>query len=518
MRALRRGCKCLELDVWEGDMGSDGIPIPVVYHGHTVTSKILFVDILRGVASYMADHPYTYPIILSLENHCSHPYQTVMALLLQEVLGTWMYVPSDQDTQIELPSPERLRGKVVIKGKRPPDAEEMVNVDASAAAVAAAADEDDPYEANPATPATPSSKSDVAGAASTTKPSKIVNELARLTLFHGTKYKEFEKSLDEPRSHMHSIGETKIGKILGSSASNTPMWRLYNVHHMTRTYPAGARVDSSNYNPLLAWSVGCQLVALNFQTSDTPLLVNDGLFRQYTSRGYVLKPPIVLGKSEGGGGSADQIPTTPAIRAAADMLDDVMDKFEDLACGDASTRVLLSKMETDAALRAKLEAKERALKETSRPVGLRIRVLSGSCLPKPFGAKFGETIDPYVEVSVHDVTRGKDAKATYSCTSNMTKAVNDNGFCPVWNETTFHEYPIYSPDVAQVQFTLYESDIGRDDKVACAAIPFSCLRAGYRSIQLYDMNNTRTGPFGMACLLVEIKTGRVSTPEEGVPA
>lgn len=31
--ALYRGCRCLELDVWDGDLGDDGLPRPVVWHG-----------------------------------------------------------------------------------------------------------------------------------------------------------------------------------------------------------------------------------------------------------------------------------------------------------------------------------------------------------------------------------------------------------------------------------------------------------------------------------------------------
>lgn len=40
----------------------------------------------------------------------------------------------------------------------------------------------------------------------------------------------------------------------------------YNKNQLSRIYPKGTRVDSSNYMPQLFWNVGCQMVALNFQT------------------------------------------------------------------------------------------------------------------------------------------------------------------------------------------------------------------------------------------------------------
>ena len=36
-----------------------------------------------------------------------------------------------------------------------------------------------------------------------------------------------------------------------------------------RTYPAGTRIDSSNYDPIPLWNHGVQMVALNVQTPGT---------------------------------------------------------------------------------------------------------------------------------------------------------------------------------------------------------------------------------------------------------
>ncbi|KAG2457656.1 PLCB2 phosphodiesterase, partial [Polypterus senegalus] len=58
---------------------------------------------------------------------------------------------------------------------------------------------------------------------------------------------------------------------------------------MSRIYPKGTRMDSSNYNPQIFWNAGCQMVALNYQTMDFPMQLNMALFEFNSRTGYLLK-------------------------------------------------------------------------------------------------------------------------------------------------------------------------------------------------------------------------------------
>ena len=65
---------------------------------------------------------------------------------------------------------------------------------------------------------------------------------------------------------------------------------------VVRVYPAGMRIDSSNFNPISVWSCGIQMAAMNYQTvTDTNLHLHNAFFEG--THGYILKPAVMWNSS-----------------------------------------------------------------------------------------------------------------------------------------------------------------------------------------------------------------------------
>ncbi|XP_078714480.1 1-phosphatidylinositol 4,5-bisphosphate phosphodiesterase beta-1 isoform X1 [Lampetra fluviatilis] len=361
-QALLAGCRCVELDCWKGRTADEE---PVITHGFTMTTEILFKDVIEAIKD-CAFKTSPFPVILSFENHVDSPKQQAkMAEYCRTIFGDALLMdPLEKyllESGIPLPSPQDLIGKILIKNKKkkhpPKGAQEGGSAKRRAGEAISNTQSDSSSVCDPCSPSTgsdlaqtpQSSDSLCAGleADETTQPTLLkkpsgesMTNKRSLSLMTGmgsaqvsgegdgeseeeydedddakkgstdeseaiateemsnlvnyvqpVKFTTFEAARKKNRSYeMSSFVETKGMEQL----TKCPVEFVeYNKCQLSRIYPKGTRVDSSNYMPQVFWNAGCQLVALNYQTMDLAMQLNIGMFEYNRRSGYILKPEFM---------------------------------------------------------------------------------------------------------------------------------------------------------------------------------------------------------------------------------
>ena len=347
VKDLLSGVRCVELDCWDG-----GDNEPCITHGHTLTGKILFREVIKAIKEYGFVNS-VYPVILSIENHCGLIQQRILAEIMIDILGDLIARPRDYPDGY-LPSPETLKNKVIIKGKRLADTVNDSDDDDDEDEDDDEDTEEDIKEKEKKVGMMGSMKNMINKAKTSSKKVSIDTELSKLTFLGTGKVKKFDAESNALAPDMMcSYSETKTAKYLRDSTT-TAGWINHNRKHMSRIYPKGTRIDSSNYDPIPSWAAGNQLVALNYQTLDQNTQLSYGKFRENGKSGYLLKPEYMI---------QDNGYKSPAIQ-------------------------------------------------------LQIHIISGLQLPKPGNVTEGEIIDPFVILKIHGIGSDNVEQKTKSVNDN----------------------------------------------------------------------------------------------------
>ncbi|XP_013359623.1 PREDICTED: 1-phosphatidylinositol 4,5-bisphosphate phosphodiesterase eta-2 isoform X1 [Chinchilla lanigera] len=513
---LQAGCRCVEVDCWDGPDGE-----PIVHHGYTLTSKILFKDVIETINKY-AFLKNEYPVILSIENHCCVVQQKKMAQYLTDILGDKLDLSavSSEDASM-LPSPQMLRGKVLVKGKKLPA---NISDDAEEGEVS---DEDSADEIDEDCKL-------LNGDASTNR--KRVENIAKKkldSLIKESKIRDCEDPNDFTVSTMSPSGkpghradakkskaeeDVEPGEDAGASRRNSRLL-MSSFSKRKRKGNKLKKVSSMEEGDEDPDSPGSQSRGTARQKKTVKLSRALSDLVKYTksvgSHDVEMEVASSWQVSSFSETKAHQIlQQKPAqyLRFNQHQLSRIYpssyrvdsSNYNPQPFWNAGCQMVALNYQSEGRMlqlnRAKFSANGNCgyvLKPPCMCQGvfnpnsedplpgqlkkqLSLRIISGQQLPKPRDSMLGdrgEIIDPFVEVEVIGLP--------VDCSKEQTRVVDDNGFNPMWEETLV--FTVHMPEIALVRFLVWDHDpIGRDF-IGQRTLAFSSMMPGYRHVYLEGM-------------------------------
>ncbi|KAG0620820.1 hypothetical protein M758_4G246900 [Ceratodon purpureus] len=313
VNALKSGCRVIEIDCWNGPDGTIKVT-----HGNTLTKSVGFEDCIQAIKNnaFVASE---YPVIVTIENHLSQANQKQAAQVLKRVLKKDMFIPSPSDRPpVAFLSPEALKKKIIISDKPPGDsvstqvmeepkfAENMVAgalLHRSSSSGSSSEDESKSLRGGKKTrrrqiQVAESILSPISDEDSSSQDEPRDPEFEELLYIHCQKPSEMVERQKKggplvPGQHaiMANLSESQLDDHIKSHPKDLIEFSKKNL---ARVYPFGLRFDSSNADPMDAWSHGIQVAAINMQGKDRAVWISRALFSKNGGCGYVKKPDILL--------------------------------------------------------------------------------------------------------------------------------------------------------------------------------------------------------------------------------
>ncbi|TVU18097.1 hypothetical protein EJB05_34167, partial [Eragrostis curvula] len=411
VKALHDGVRVIELDLWPNAAKDD----VEVLHGKTWTSPVELTKCLDAIKEHaFVSSPY--PVILTLEDHLTPNLQAKVAKLIKETYGDMLFI-SESEQMAEFPSPDDLKGKIIISTKPPKEylqtksGKEETDDDKAEGGLSEQGSEKYVEEAEELVE---SEKKAQQGAD---------NEYKRLIAIQLTRRKhDMDKDLmvDPDKVSRLSLGEKAYEKATVSHGADIIRFTQRNL---LRIFPRSTRITSSNYNPLMGWRYGVQMVAANMQGHGRKLWLTQGMFRANGGCGYVKKPDILMNSDP----------------------DNLFDP------------------------RADLPVKTR----------LKVTVYMGDGWRFDFRKTHFDRCSPpdfYARVGIAGVAADMRME--------QTRVIMDN-WIPTWDHE--FEFPLKVPELALLRVEVHESDNHqKDDFGGQTCLPVWELRPGMRSVRLCD--------------------------------